>query len=299
MRVLVTGGSGMLGRELTKAYAKTDEVIRVSKRGNNQTRVCDLSDACQVAKLFDSEPIKLVIHTAAYSDVDGCEREPKLAYESNALATKFLAQNCGQKRIPLIYVSTDYVFDGRKTTPYKETDTTCPINVYGMTKLEGEYHTRRYASVSAVVRTSWLFGPGNPSNFVNAITERLRKEKVVRVLADQEDSPTYTKDLSVALKKIGEYLVSQVHKGSEKSHHDIFQVCNRGRTTRYLMTLKIKEWLELKDVEVQRLDNMPIENRPALRPAFAVMSTLHYETFFETKLRPWEDSLKEYIDGMD
>lgn len=296
MRVFVTGGSGMLGRVLSGAFGKTDEVIGVSKSGDQKTLVCDLSDPTEVKKLFASQSADLVIHTAAYSDVDGCERNPKLAHEANALSTKYLAQACGEKRIPFIYVSTDYVFDGRKTSLYKETDPTCPVNVYGMTKLEGEHYTKLYAPVSAIVRTSWLFGPNNPANFVNAIIERLRKEKIVRVLADQEDSPTYVGDLSSALKKIGDYLVSENHK--KKNYHDIFQVCNSGYTTRYQMTVKIKEWMKLKDAQVERLDKMPVENRPAIRPKFVAMSTLHYQTFFETKLRPWEESLAEYVRGI-
>ncbi len=298
MRVLVTGGSGMLGQALLKTFAGCGEVIGVSRSGRYKTRVCDLSSEEEIKKLFLSGSFGLVIHTAAYSDVDGCERDPKLAHEANALSTKYLAQVCGREHIPFIYVSTDYVFDGRKSSPYKESDRPCPINIYGMTKLEGEYHTKNHASVSAVARTSWLFGAGNPSNFVNAIIGRLYKEKVVNVLADQEDSPTYVNDLADALKKISEHLISLNKKEPGKKYHDIFQVCNAGRTTRYEMTQKIKEFLKLKTVEVERLDKMPVENRPALRPKFGAMSTLHYETFFETKLRRWEDSLKEYIEGI-
>ena len=297
MRVLVTGGSGMLGRVLLKAYSNGAEVIGVSRSGSDKTRVCDLSDEEQINKLFLSEPFDLVIHTAAYSDVDGCERDPKLAHACNALSTKYLAKACGQKNTPFIYVSTDYVFDGNKSMPYAETDVTCPVNIYGMTKLEGEYHTRSYASVSATVRTSWLFGAGNPNNFVNAITDRLNKESEVRVLADQVDSPTYVNDLAAALRKISDRLILSVKMDPQKRVHDTFQVCNAGKTTRFEMAKMIKELLKLKNVRVERLDKMSDENRPARRPLSPVMSTRRFETMFETKLRAWEDSLKEYIKG--
>lgn len=295
MRSLVAGGSGMFGRVLMKTLAGSGEVTGVSKSGKYGTLICDLANAEQIDDLFSSNRPDMVIHTAAYSDVDGCERDPKLAHESNALATKYLAQNCGARGIPFIYISTDYVFDGRKKTLYTEKDVTCPVNVYGMTKLEGEHYTRSCAPVSAVVRTSWLFGAGNPNNFVNAITERLRKEKIVRVLADQEDSPTYVKDLAFAVQKIGEYLAAFIKKTPDLPCHEIFQVCNAGVTTRYEMALKIKECLRLKDVSVEKLDKMPAENRPAIRPSFVAMSTRHYETLFKSKLRRWEESLKEYL----
>src|ERR1700690_4300369 len=108
-RVLVTGASGMLGRALTKRLCAGHEVIGLSKNGAEGTVRCELSDPVQVQRLFSGSGARAVIHTAAYSDVDGCERDPKLAHESNALAVKFLAKACSAKKIPLVHVSTDYV----------------------------------------------------------------------------------------------------------------------------------------------------------------------------------------------
>ena len=295
MKVLVTGASGMLGRVLTERLSKKNEVTGISKTGRDRTVVCDLSSEPDVNKLFQERSFGLVIHTAAYSDVDGCERDPKLAHESNALATKHLAAACGAKKIPFIYVSTDYVFDGRKKTAYTESDTPCPVNVYGITKLEGEYFAKATPAASAIVRTSWLFGPANPNNFVNAIVERLKNEKVVRVLDDQEDSPTYVADLSEALEKIGEYLTASLRKNPNAQLHEVFQVCNSGSTTRYGMTVKIKELLGLKEVKVEKVQKKDIPARLAIRPPYAVMSTRHYEEVFGAKIRSWEESLGEYL----
>src|SRR3989338_943553 len=297
MGVLVTGGSGMLGRVLMDALSLDGGTRGVSRGGAHGTFACDLTDPRQVENFFSLNSFDLVVHTAAYSDVDGCERNPKLAHASNAVSTKYLAQACGQKRTPFIYISTDYVFDGTMKALVQENDTPCPINIYGMTKLEGEVHNMQWAPVSAIVRTSWLFGPGNPANFVNAVAERLRKEKVVRVLADQENRPTYVRDLSVAIQKIANYLLSLSKKGPEENYQGIFHVCNAGETTRYEMASKIREYLGLKEVMIEKLDKLPSESRPALRPKYASMSTKHYETFFKTKLRRWEDSLKEYLSG--
>lgn len=298
MRVLVTGGSGMLGRVLVRQLASRHEVTSLSRSGREGSLVCDLRSSGEVAKVFDAQNFDLVIHTAAYSDVDGCERDPKLAYESNALATKHVAAECGKRNIPLVHVSTDYVFDGFKKSPYQEKDPVGPVNIYGLTKLEAEYHAKALARCSAVVRTSWIFGPDNPASFVNAITAKLKTEKVVRVLDDQEDSPTSARDLAEALTRIGEYAVDLLKKDPAAQWHEIFQVCNTGSTTRFGMTEKIRDYLGLRGVEVQKVERHEIKGRLAVRPPYAVMSTRHYEDFFKVKLRPWETSLKEYIEGL-
>lgn len=299
MRVLVTGATGMLGRVLAKRLSVKNEVTGVSRSGKERSRVCDLSAEDEVKKLFHEKGFDLVIHTAAYSDVDGCERDPQLAHASNALATKYLAQACGSQKIPFIYVSTDYVFDGRKHSPYMEEDRTGPVNIYGMTKLEGEFHTKALAGVSAIVRTSWLFGPANPNNFVNAIIERLKKEKVVRVLDDQEDSPTYVGDLSSALERIGESLVSFAKKNPQTPRHEIYHFCNAGSTTRHEMTVKIRDLLGLKGVSVEKVDQKELPNRLAIRPAYVVMATRRYEEFSGTKIRDWQESLRDYLGERD
>jgi dTDP-4-dehydrorhamnose reductase len=291
-KILVTGASGMLGKALTKRLAAGSGVIGLSKSGREGSLRCDLSDPAQVARFFAENNPHAVIHTAAYSDVDGCERDPKLAHESNALAVKYLAEACSSKNIPLVHVSTDYVFDGQKKMPYVENDATCPVNIYGMTKLEGEYYALRCAAPSAVVRTSWLFGAGNPQNFVNAIIERLRSGSPVSVLDDQEDSPTYVEDLSEAIEKIVLRLLSGK---SGKNEENIFHVCNAGSATRYAMTLKIREFLGLKNVRVEKTDRSQIKNRLAIRPAYCVMSTERYQKTFHTKLRSWEEALREYV----
>jgi len=296
VNILVTGASGMFGKVLAKRLLKGNQVLGISKSGNHQTVICDLTRPEEVERLFQGNPLDLVIHTAAYSNVDGCELHPELAYQSNTLATKYLATNCGRRRVPLITISTDYVFDGRKTAPYKENDPTCPINVYGMTKLAGEHYTRKLACVSATLRTSWLFGPDNPDNFVNAIVRRLQKEKTVSVLDDQEDSPTSVEDLAEATAEVGKFLTSFHKANPKKDFYEIFQFCNSGSVTRYDMTLKIKKCLRLKSVEVRRLDRQSIQKkRVALRPPHSVMSTQHFQKTFKKPVRHWQASLEEYL----
>ncbi len=293
--VFVTGGSGMLGKAMVGTLSDRYQVLGISRHGRLGCRACDLSVEKEVEALFISQKPLLVIHTAAYSDVDGCERDPKLAFESNVLASKYLANACSKNGIPWIYVSTDYVFDGQKNSPYVETDATAPVNIYGMTKWCGEFYAHSGNVHSAVVRTSWLFGPDNSSNFVNAILKRLQEEKVVSVLDDQVDSPTHVKDLSVALLKIGEHLVACQSQSPQKPMHEIFHVCNAGSATRYQMALRMKEWLNLTNVKVEKADRSQIKNRLAIRPAYAVMTPERYENFFRMKMRLWQESLREYL----
>jgi len=293
-KVLVTGASGMLGHVLLERLSKSGEYegIGISLKGREGTMACDLSVEKDIRALFESQKPDLVINTAAYSDVDGCERDPALAYAANAVAVKNLAALCGASGAPLLHVSTDYVFDGRKNSPYLESDPVSPVNIYGLTKLEGEYHARRCRSASAVVRTSWLFGPGNPANFVNAVLARMKREKNVGVLDDQMDAPTSVFDLCGALEKIAARLLSGAVKPAAA---EIYQVCNNGVTTRLAMARKIREILSLSDTDVTRTDPSTIRGRLAVRPVYAAMSPAFFEKTFGVKLPGWEESLKEYL----
>lgn len=285
---MVTGASGMFGRALLKRWASAKKAEGVSLSGRHDTRACDLTSRAAVADLFKKNSRKLVIHAAAYSDVDGCERDPARAHAANALATQNLAQVCGSKNIPLVFISTDYVFDGRKSSAYAEADRTFPINIYGMTKLEGEVHALRCAAPSVVVRTSWLFGAENPNNFVNAILARLRREAVVAVLDDQEDAPTFVEDLAAAVEVIADSLLKKPLRG-------IFHVCNSGSATRHGMALKMKEWIGRGPARVEKADPGQVKGRLAVRPGHSVLSTKHFESSFGMKLRPWEEALEEYV----
>lgn len=285
----------MLGQALMKRFGSRQAVTGISRSGKNGLIVSELSDPAAVRALFEKTPFDLVIHSAAFSDVDGCERDPAQAYASNAISSKNLADNCRSRRVPYLYVSTDYVFDGQKNAPYQETDPVFPVNIYGMTKLAGEIFAREAAPVSAVVRTSWLFGAENPANFVNWAIRTLREKREISVLDDQQDSPTYVEDLAEAIEKIAADLTDKARRSPDKPVHELFQVCNRGVTTRHGMALLLKDLLGLKDAAVSITDRGSIPRRLAVRPAYAAMSTAHYERTFGAVLRPWQDSLGDFV----
>ncbi len=291
--VLVTGAGGMLGSVLIPFLQTDHRVVGTSLTGR-QGIACDLSQELAVRDLIQEQKPDLVIHGAAYSDVDGCERDPEKAYKANSLSCKWLSQFCSSSKTPWIYVSTDYVFDGRKDRLYEADDKTGPVNIYGVTKWLGEFYTQKSTAPSAVVRTSWLFGADNPLNFVNAILKKMRESEKISVLDDQTDCPTSVQDLSQALKLIGERLIDEKNRATKK-FFEIYQVCNAGATTRLDMTREIKSILKLP-VTVDRTDRSQIQNRLAIRPAYVAMSAKKYEALAGKSMRPWQDALKEFLE---
>ena len=282
----------MLGRALCGLLKKDHSVLRLSRQGADGSLRCELSDENALRRVFEANKIDAVENTAAYSDVDGCERDPKLAYESNVLACKNLSLLCGAKNIPWVHVSTDYVFDGRSKAPYQESDASGPVNIYGLTKWLGEFYAVHCAAPCAIVRTSWLFGGPNSKNFVNAIAARVAKEEVVSVLDDQTDAPTSVKDLSLAILALLAHLKKL--KPGEK-WNEIFHICNNGGTTRLKMTEVIRDAMGRKGTRVEKTDPSKIPNRIAIRPSYVVMTPAKFEKKFGMTLRPWQESLKEYI----
>jgi dTDP-4-dehydrorhamnose reductase len=272
--------------------AQKKEAFGVCRSGRDGADACELSDPGAVRCLMDARKPSVIVHAAAFSDVDGCERAPAEAHRSNALAVKALSAYAAETETPLVAVSTDYVFDGHKRAPYTEDDATGPVNAYGITKLAGEFYARS-APYAAVVRTSWLFGPGNPRNFVNVIAARLATEKEVAVLADQTGSPTYSVDLAACLEQIGEWLMGRKREGVRCA--EIFQISNGGATTRLEMAEAIRERLGFGGVTVRRADPSGVQGRLAVRPAYSVMSSAKYEKAFGAKMRPWRESLAEYL----
>jgi dTDP-4-dehydrorhamnose reductase len=192
MRLLVLGGSGQLGSELRALNLPPTVQLTAPPRA-----AIDVSDAAALDRLIAAEPWSAVINAAGYTNVDGAEREEALAFAINAEACGHLGAATGRRGIPLIHVSTDYVFDGRKGAPYVESDAANPLNVYGRSKLAGE---RRIAAANprhVIVRTAWLFSPFG-TNFVRTILRLAQERERLRVVADQLGCPTAARDVAKA-----------------------------------------------------------------------------------------------------
>lgn len=273
-RVVVTGAQGMLGRALLDEAPDNIDVIGVARADG------DLAKPSGVEAAVSSKRPDVVIHAAAYTDVDGCERTPSRAWRDNAHATRLVASACHRTGIRLVYISTDYVFDGQADSPYPEDAVARPINVYGETKLAGE---RAVAALDdhVIIRTQWLFGPGG-RNFVAAILRRARQTGRVQVVADQKGQPTYSRHLARAIWKV-----------ALGPWRGILHIAGRGATT----------WLELAAAAFEqaglRVAVKPISliDWPGAcrRPRYCVLSQGRWLSEGGNALPPWRQGLAEYV----
>src|SRR3989442_2624677 len=207
MRTLLTGAKGQLGQELQRVL--TGEDVIAADRPDYE-----LTDSMLGEKIAAQRP-GLAIHAAAYTDVDGCERNPEIAFAVNAQGTRRVAEGAAKAGAKLLYLSTDYVFDGRKTVPYTERDPVSPLNVYGRSKLAGEEEALKGCRRTLVLRTSWLYGV-HGKNFVKTILSLAVTQPEVRVVEDQRGSPTYARHLAqVIAGLIRSDVTGVMHAGGE------------------------------------------------------------------------------------
>jgi dTDP-4-dehydrorhamnose reductase len=190
MRVLITGANGQLGHALQQAFSAEDLVLKDMPE-------FDLTHSDSESQIVAARP-SAILHVGAYTNVDGAEREPDRAMAVNAQGTVFVARAAAMLNARLIYVSTDYVFDGTKSTPYREEDEPHPINVYGQSKREGEIAALKGCPNTLVVRTAWLYGRAG-NNFVKTIMRLAGEKPFLEVVGDQRGCPTNADDLALAL----------------------------------------------------------------------------------------------------
>lgn len=288
MRILITGIGGMLGHDLVKALKGHYQIFGIGRKkrsfgsGIKYFR-CDLLNAGDLNKTLKQVRPDVVIHAAAKTQVDDCELNPLQAYLENVLATQFLIKALKPYRSRLIFVSSDYVFDGKKKSPYVESDLPAPLSAYGATKLLGEEAVRNSGLPWVIVRTSWLYGLKGP-NFVATILRLGREKKSLKVVTDQKGSPTYTKDLALAIKKIVEV----------KNLHGIFNVSNSGVTNWNAYAKAI-----FKESGMNRIKVLGIKarafNRPAPRPGNSVLNNSKFQRAIGLKTRNWQEALKDYL----
>lgn len=287
MRMLVTGGRGQLGRELEELSGVSKPPVDCWAPGHAQLDVTDPHALRRALQRFNPD---VVVHAAAITDVDRCEREPELAWRVNAEATRVLALLCAERAIPVVYVSTDYVFDGRKGAPYVESDPTHPLSVYAATKLEGERAVADAGGPYAIVRTAWVYSTYG-RNFPKTILEAARRAsagpEALRVVADQTGSPTYGRDLALA--------VLVMIKKDLTSSRRVFHAANAGACSRYEQA---RELLALSGWQVPVEPTTTAElNRPAPRPACSALdsSALGAEGI---PMRPWREALADFTERL-
>lgn len=271
---LITGAGGMLGQAVMKELKEKGEAFVGLIH-----QELDVTDKARVLELFSSQKPNLVIHLAAWTDVDGCEREPEKAFTINEKGTENIALACAKNKARMIYLSTDFVFDGKKKSPYTEDDPPHPLNAYGRSKLGGEKKVRENLKSYGIIRSSWLFGPGR-DNFVTKILSLAKASVSLRLVEDQVGTPTYSGDLARALIR----LITTAPQG-------IYHIANSGSASRYEWARAILEYSGYKEVEV-----IPIKYKDfselAPRPSYSVLRSNR----LALGLPHWRSALKSYID---
>lgn len=276
MRILVTGAAGMLGHALVPVLQEDHEVVELTRQD------CDLCDQDAVWETFRRQKPEMVFHLAAFANVDGCELDPEKAKAWNELATLNVAKAAKHIDAAVLYTSTDYVFDGRATSPYAEEAQTNPLNVYGRTKLMGERHVGDMVERSFIIRTSWLYGPGG-KNFVSTILRLASEKSELRVVSDQRGSPTYTKHLA---KKLAELAMTR--------EYGTYHVTAEGNCTWYEFARKIVELGGPTGTQVLPIST-PESGRPAPRPAYSVLANNRLSSLDIGLLPRWEEGLESYL----
>jgi len=276
MKILITGSNGMLGHDLIEALGDTHELVLTT------SKTLDITDRDNVTDfILDSRP-DMVINSAAYTDVDGCESNPDLAYSVNGEGVKNLALACRQVDCPLVHISTDYVFNGVNDRPWVEDDEIGPISVYGKSKLKGEEYIQEILDKYFIVRTAWLYGI-NGRNFPKTMLELAQNHSQITVVYDEVGTPTYTPDLA--------YGISQL---IESENYGIYHLTNSGNCSWCEFARYIFEIAD-RDVEVIPVTASEFA-RPAPRPSYSVLENRNWvENGFEP-LRDYKEAIKEYIE---
>ena len=276
-RVLVTGGHGLLGREIGEAFRRRFE-LRITDREE-----CDVTRLSECRREIAEFRPESVIHCAAYTAVDRAETEPGEAYAINVEGTRNVARACREHGALVVTFGTDYVFDGSLGRPYREEDKARPLSVYGKSKLAAEEILREEGTDHLLVRTQWLYGRGG-RNFILTILEKTRKGETLRVASDQTGCPTFAKDLARGVLKL-------MDAGARGTVH----FSNEGETT----------WFGLARFVAERAAPgagmvLPAATRdlpyPAPRPAYSVLSKEKYRGITGESPRPWQEAAEEFLE---
>lgn len=287
LRILIFGHQGQLGVDLMKcAEQKNVHVVGVD------LPECDITSASDVSQTFDDAgSIDMVFNAAAYTAVDQAESQSDVAFAVNRDGAGHLASACRQRGIPLIHISTDYVFDGLQTRPYTPKDAIGPQGVYAQSKAAGEALVRNRLDQHLIIRISWLFGRYG-ANFVKTMLRLGKEREVVKVVDDQIGSPTYAGDLAEALFCVAE----KISEGF--SSWGTYHYCNAGALTWYAFARKIfafvrsYENLAVKDVVPILTAHYPTS---APRPHYSVLDCSSFDETFGITRRPWEAALKQML----
>lgn len=279
MNILVTGASGQLGKSIRSMSSKYPDLDFVFVTRHD----LDITDLDLTLVYFTKQSFDYCINCAAYTTVDQAETQSKEAYAVNSTGPKNLAIACGQSNTVLIHISTDFVFDGKKETPYVETDSCSPLNVYGKSKCEGELHIQKIMYSYFIVRTSWLFSEFG-SNFVKTMISLSSTNKELSIVNDQYGCPTYAEDLV-------HFIICLTQSGNRA--FGIYHFCNSG----------IVSWFQFAQAILSRISSdlflHPISSLDyktlAVRPDYSVLSNTKAQALLQNPIPHWDEGLEKVI----
>jgi len=285
--VLVTGANGQLGSELKRAVANHEANLNFIF---TDVAELDITNLESVEQFVEENKVKYIVNCAAYTAVDKAEDDIDLCYKINRDAVRNLGTAATNNKAAVIHVSTDYVFDGTGTRPYKETDPVSPKSVYGKSKQEGEAALQEACPESIIIRTAWLYSIyGN--NFVKTMMRLGKERETLNVVADQTGTPTNAADLARAIVKILD------HCESENFEAGIYHYSNEGVTNWYDFTLQIHKDAGITTCKVNPITTDQYPTR-ASRPTYSVLDKTKIKNTFKLEIPQWEDSLKTCVNEL-
>lgn len=292
MKILLVGAKGQLGQQIIKIVKeKKSELGSLPKDIINADLICmdiddlDITNIDQVKSVLNKEKPNIIINSAAFTNVDGCESNYDLAFKVNALGGRNLAIASEEIGAKLVHISTDYVFDGKGSSPLKECDITIPISAYGKTKLLGENYVKDFCSRYFIVRTAWLYGYFG-KNFVYTIMNAGKERGKLTVVNDQRGNPTNAEDLAYHVLKL-----------AVTEEYGIYHCTGDGECTWYDFASKIIEYSGI-DCEVLPVTSDEYKT-PAKRPEYSSLDNMMLRNTVGDEMREWEEALKCFMNNKD
>ncbi len=295
-RILLTGATGQVGGELLKTLKRLGEVIAPARAE------MDLANAASVREMIRAVRPRWIVNPAAYTAVDRAESEPELAYAINAEAVRIMGQEAAAIGAGVIHFSTDYVFDGSCSAPYRETDITRPVSVYGASKLAGEKALAESGAGQIVFRTSWVYG-ARGKNFLLTILKLARERETLRVVVDQHGAPTWSRDLARMTSEVVGQCEAEA-RGCDLATllgdtGGVYHAAGAGETTWHGFAAEAVRLQQKREQNTRfaEIETITTAEYPTLakRPTNSRMNCQRLMERFEWKMMNWRDSLREVL----
>ena len=284
-KILLIGSQGQVGQELKKTLPQIGEVSSVTRTE------LDLNDSGAIVEVIETIKPDFIVNAAAYTAVDKAESEPEIARKINAQAPAVMAKASKDIGATLLHISTDYVFNGQKNTPYLENDSTDPLGIYGITKRDGEQSIQEVGGRHIILRTAWVYGAYGKGNFVKTMLRLGREKELVKIVYDQIGSPTWSYDIAMR--------ITEILKNIEKVPTGIYHFTDSGSISWYDFAMNIFEEARKLGFTFKMQEVIPISTHeyptPAKRPAYSVLSNQKLIDCLGTYPPYWRDSLKKML----